>query len=203
MDHTVPEPEQLDSPSFDPCSAEAFEARYAADPDPWHFASSSYELERYDALLEIMERDHYRSGYEPGCSVGVLTRKLARRCDSLLAVDVSATAVDAARTRCQDLPQVDVKVAEVGDVGVAEFDLVVMSEIGYYFEVPQLDELLTKLASALVPNGELVACHWTGRSVDHVLTGEVVHRQIAANHDLLLGRSQIHDGFLLETWYRR
>lgn len=189
--------------SSNPCSAEAFEAKYAADPDPWRFASSPYELGRYDALLAVMERTHYRSGYEPGCSIGVLTRRLARRCDSLLAVDVSPTAVAMARERCHDLPNVDLNVAEVGDVGTAGFDLVVLSEIGYYFELKVLDDLLGKLAGSLVPSGELVACHWTGRSIDHVLAGEVVHRQIAANRDLLLGRSQVHEGFLLETWFRR
>jgi len=179
---------------------------YVADPDPWLFASSRYELGRYDALLAILGRAHYQSGYEPGCSVGVLTRRLAGRCDSLLAVDVSATAISRARTRCRDLPGVELTVGDVGDaleVGEERFDLVVLSEIGYYFETARLDELLGALATSLVSGGELVACHWTGRSVDHVLTGEVVHQRIGANPQLQRAQSQIHDGFLLESWNRR
>src|SRR5690606_21321507 len=59
--------------TMDPCSAEAFEARYAADPDPWRFASSPAEMARYDAIMALLARRHYRSGYEPACSIGALT----------------------------------------------------------------------------------------------------------------------------------
>ena len=49
-------------------------------------------------------RERYRSAYEPGCSVGRLTRLLADRCDDLLAVDCVDEAVETARAGVQDLP---------------------------------------------------------------------------------------------------
>ena len=64
-----------------------FEAIYQADADPWRFATSDYEREKYAATLAALPLQAYRSGFEVGCSIGVLTSQLARRCDRLLAVD--------------------------------------------------------------------------------------------------------------------
>ena len=66
-----------------------FEALYASDPDPWRFASSDYERDKYAATLAALPRQLYRSGLEVGCSIGVLTAMLASRCRRLLAVDVA------------------------------------------------------------------------------------------------------------------
>ena len=44
--------------------------------------------------------------FEIGCSIGVLTRKLARRCERLLAVDLLPEILARAPARCADLPGV-------------------------------------------------------------------------------------------------
>ena len=61
-------------------SGEVFEALYRADPDPWRFASSTYEQGRYATLLRALQRDHYEYAFEPGCSIGEFTALLAPRC---------------------------------------------------------------------------------------------------------------------------
>ena len=83
-----------------------FEEKYANDPDPWAFASSAYELNRYDATISALQRRRYQRAFEPGCSVGVLTARLATLCDHVDAIDISPTAVERARERCRDLHNV-------------------------------------------------------------------------------------------------
>lgn len=188
---------------MDPCSPAAFEAKYAEDPDPWRFASSPSELGRYDAIDALLAADRYRSAYEPACSVGVLTARLGHRCDQLLAVDVAPTAVAEAAARCGHLPHVRVEVGSVTDPGPERFDLVVLSEVGYYFTRAALAAVVDAVHSLLVPGGELVACHWTGHSEDHVLSGAVVHEVIAEHRDLEPLERDDGDTYVLASWRRR
>ena len=44
-------------------------------------------------------------GFEAGCSIGVLTRRLAERCDTLLAVDIVEAPLETARAACADPPR--------------------------------------------------------------------------------------------------
>ena len=48
------------------CSPKAFEQRYQALSDPWQFASSPHELNRYDVTLRSLRRSRYRRAFEPG-----------------------------------------------------------------------------------------------------------------------------------------
>jgi SAM-dependent methyltransferase len=168
-------------------SAAFFEQKYADDPtqDPWGFATDADELRRYRQLLDTLPREHYASAFEPGCSIGVLTAELATRCDHVLAVDLSATAIAAAARRCESVTDatVELRVASLRDglrPGDGPFDLIVLSEIGYYFTAEELADLVRSLVDRLVRGGDLVAAHWTGVSADHVLGGEHVHDVIQA-----------------------
>ena len=68
---------------------EYFDAIYTADPDPWNFADSPYEQGKYAITLNAMPKPRYRSALEVGCSIGVLTRSLASRCDAVVAIDAA------------------------------------------------------------------------------------------------------------------
>jgi len=85
---------------------EYFDALYAADPDPWKFAASPYERNKYELTLDAMPKPRYRSALEVGCSIGILTRSLASRCDTLVAIDAAQAPLLEARRRCADLPGV-------------------------------------------------------------------------------------------------
>lgn len=184
-------------------SAEAFEHRYQQQPDPWDFRTSPYEQGRYRAIVDALDRPRYRFAYEPACSVGELTCRLARVCDRVRAVDVSPTAVAAACERCADLPGVEVEVASVADDDIPPVDLVVFSELGYYFDEGELDVTIDRLVSSMEPGGCLVACHWLGHSEDHRLHGTTVHQHLSGHPTLLPRLHQDHEGFVLDTWMRR
>jgi SAM-dependent methyltransferase len=178
-----------------------FESRYQESSDPWRFASSGYELNRYQATLDALSRSRYRRGFEPGCSVGVLTAALARRVEHLIACDIAKTAVACAKQRCRELRHVEIyhRDAALGPPA-GSFDLIIFSELGYYFSINQLTAMALQMASALEPGGEFVAVHWLGYSSDHVLHGDVVHRVLAENLPCAWIGGSRHAGFRIDSW---
>lgn len=149
-----------------------FDSLYAAEADPWAFASSDYEREKYAATLAALPRPHYARVLEIGCSIGVLTRMLAGRCDAVVALDVAETALAAARERCADRPGVAFhRMAIPGDWPPGQFDLILLSEVVYYLDQADVARLVTRLREALAPEGDVVLVHWTGET-DYPLTGD-------------------------------
>lgn len=147
------------SGSLPPCY---FERKYAADPDPWRFASSAYEATKYEATLRALPRSTYGRALEIGCSIGVLSERLADRCASLLAVDVVDGAVAQARERCRHLGQVRIERRQVPDqFPTGRFDLVLISEVGYYLSRPDLLMTIDRVRGVLEPGGISSSC--TGR----------------------------------------
>lgn len=181
-----------------------FEARYRRDPDPWSFASSGYEQAKYARTVRALGGERFGRALELGCSIGVLTRQLAPVCAQLTAVDASATAVAAARERVAGLPHVRTGVAVLPEeLPRGPWDLVVASEILYYFELPLLAELLDAVETALVPGGTLLAVHYTGPAPDHRLTAEAVHDCLRHRAALTPVHEAGHPGHLLGRFRRR
>src|ERR1700728_5343581 len=83
-----------------------FEAMYQAASDPWGFEDRWYEQRKYAISVAQLPERRYRSGFEAGCSIGVLTRILAQRCDLLLSCDLAEAAVQAAAPRSARLADV-------------------------------------------------------------------------------------------------
>ena len=132
-----------------------FEAKYRENNDPWAFASNDYEQNRYSAILRALDHRRYRRAFEPGCSIGILTARLAPICEHVDAIDISPTAVMQAREYCRSLSNVHVDSgAFPADVPAGTFDLVVLSEIGYYFDRQELSQV----ASQVVGQSRAVRC---------------------------------------------
>ena len=132
----------------------------------------------------------------------MLTERLARRCATVVAVDPSASAIAAARARLGPLVGDPVELA-VGPIPEwwpdGRFDLVVFSELGYYWDEPALHELLVRFAALREPGGDLVAAHWLGESPDHVLHGSTVQEVMRG----VFGeptREVDGDGFVAAMW---
>ena len=94
-------------------SPETFDRIYAADADPWKFTTSWYEREKYAGTLAALGDRRFAAALEIGCSSSVFTRLLARRCETLLAVDVAEAALADARRSCAGLPGVRIKRRQV------------------------------------------------------------------------------------------
>ena len=156
---------------------EYFDHVYQANRDPWNFETSPYERAKYAATLAALPHPHYAEVFEIGCSLGVLTAQLAPRCGHLLAVDVSAAALAQARARCAALPQVDINLMRVPEEFPGQqFDLILLSEVGYYWSPTDLARAADLLIAALRPAGQLLLVHWTPPVHDYPLTGDDVHQ---------------------------
>lgn len=157
--------------------AEYFDALYEANDDPWSFATSDYEAEKYARSLSALG-PRYRNALEIGCSVGVFTRELAARCDRLLAVDVSPRALELARVRCRDLAQVTFDCASVpADFPADSFDLITVCEVAYYWSDADFDLALDRIANGLVPRGDLLLVHFLPAVDDYIRPGDAVHER--------------------------
>jgi trans-aconitate methyltransferase len=184
----------------EPDTSAAFFEQLYRNGDPWNFDSDSYEQDRYAQLLGALDGRRFRRAYEPACAMGALTRRLADQCDELIARDLSPSAVACAQLACSELQSVDVSVGDVReDPPSGSFDLVVFSELGYYFELPELTTVVDKIVDLLVPGGVTAGTHWTGSSPDHRIAGEVVVATID-RHPELEGWQSVHDGYILGCW---
>lgn len=184
-------------------SKDVFEARYSQNDDPWDFATSAYELGRYQTTLSALLRTHYGTVYEPGCSVGVLTSALARMAAKVIAVDFAPSAVLQARARCEALPNVEVHCASVATyVPEPPLDLVVFSELGYYFDPHELARIARVLSQKLKSRGEFLAVHWLGHSPDHVTHGDQVHETLRRILPLVWIKGERYSQFRIDCWRR-
>jgi SAM-dependent methyltransferase len=156
--------------------ADYFERVYAENGDPWGFATRPYEARKYAATLAALPHERYSSAFEIGCSIGVLTEQLAPRCDRLLSVDVAERALEQARARCRHLPQVRfAQMAVPAQFPGESFDLILVSEVGYYWGWDDLAVAQRQIVEHLSPAGQLLLVHWTPFVEDYPLTGDQVH----------------------------
>ena len=180
---------------------EHFEALYAADPDPWDYETSVYEHAKYERTLAALGDRRYARALEAGCSIGVLAERLARHCDELLAVDIAQAAVQAARERLAAYDHVRVERRTLpSEWPAGPFDLVVCSELLYYWDHATLEEALPVMADSLAPGGRLIAVHYRPRSSVDPLTGDVVHALLRERLALAHVEAEANDKFQIDVF---
>ncbi len=153
-----------------------FERLYAENPDPWNFSESPYERAKYDDTMTALGDRRFVRAFEIGCSVGVLSLRLARRCDQLLCVDINERALTQARRRCAG--STNLRFAEMNvphDFPAEHFDLVVASEVAYYWSDEDLQVAIDKIATATSGGGTIELVHFLPKVEDYARNGDAVH----------------------------
>jgi SAM-dependent methyltransferase len=178
---------------------EYFDELYARSRDPWGFETSEYERNKYERTLSVLatRQRSYRRALEVGCSIGVFTAMLAPLCDELLAVDVSDKAIAVARQRLADFPNVRVELRTLPEeTPQGPFDLVVASEVLYYWPEDVMLSALRRFEDVLAPGGALLAVHWRKETKTYPLQGDEVH-------DLLFEHTRLaNTTTIIEAEYR-
>jgi SAM-dependent methyltransferase len=155
---------------------EYFEDLYEQSPDPWDFETSPYERKKYERTLGVLQGRRYRRALEVGCSIGVFTTMLAPFCDEVRAVDVSEKAVAAARNRLAGFPHARVERRRLPEqTPEGPFDLIVVSEVLYYWPEEVMLAALRRFEEVLAPGGVLLAVHWRKETKTYPLQGDEVH----------------------------
>jgi SAM-dependent methyltransferase len=180
-----------------------FDEMYEGDGDPWDFESSAYEQRKYAVTMASLPRPRYGSVFEPGCSIGVLTAMLAARCDRILATDIVPAALDQARNRLTAQPHVALEQRAIPeDWPEAMFDLVVLSEIAYYFDASDLAHVIALAMRSTRVGAQLLGVHWRGVT-DYPLSGDQAHEVIGATPALEQVVYHMETDFVLHVWERR
>jgi LmbE family N-acetylglucosaminyl deacetylase/SAM-dependent methyltransferase len=178
-----------------------FDDFYAGSVDPWGFETRWYEARKRAVTLAALPLARYGAALELGCSIGVLSRDLAERSDSLLATDINEQALTVARARLEGLAGVTVERRVLpAEWPAGTFDLIVLSEIGYYCSPADLAVLLERCRQSLAPNGALVACHWRHPVGEYPLGGDEVHAALAVLPGLERTVQHLERDFVLEVY---
>ena len=99
----------------------------------------------------------------------MLSAIVAPKCIELLSLDGSKTAI--AEAKRQSLPNVRFETAFLPEqFPGGSFDLILLSEVLYYFARTDLRRLAAACVEALDDGGEIILCHWLGET-DYPLTG--------------------------------
>jgi trans-aconitate methyltransferase len=161
---------------------------YEHADDPWGFAYRWYEERKRAITLAALPEPRYRTAFEPGCSIGIFTSILARRCDFILAGDISDSALKQATDRLSDHPNVQLRRIRLpAEWPNQEFELVVLSEILYYLDTADLRETVGKAVGSVAPHGTLLSVHWRHAVPDYPQTGDVVQKAVEqAARDVLI-----------------
>ncbi len=142
-----------------------------------------------------LPRPYYQSVFEPGCAIGLLTRELAARSGRVLAMDISAAALQQGQAGPPE--NVEYRRGSVPtDWPSGSFDLVLVSELGYYLDEEECRQLADLAASTAL---DLVAVHWRHHVEGYPLTGDHVHNLLAAAPLTQLCRHDEKD-FRLAVW---
>jgi cyclopropane fatty-acyl-phospholipid synthase-like methyltransferase len=165
-----------------------FDDKYAEAKDPWQLEVRWYERRKYAITLALLPHPRYRHAFEPGCSIGVLTEHLTRRCDHVTATDVATAALDAAHRRLVEAgsrERVTLIHSSLDEPWPAtQFDLVVLSEIGYYLGAAELRNVLDREVAGLARGTVVIAAHWRHRVDDYPITGDRANDIIGATPGL-------------------
>ena len=179
-----------------------FEQMYRHNVDPWGFEQSPYERRKYAVTVASLPRDRYRSAYEPGCSVGVLTELLANRCDRLLSTDIIPAALQRAEARLRNKPHVWLEQRSIPEEWpTGQFDLVMLSEIAYYFDETDLGKIVECVRNSTSRGAHVVGVHWRGET-NYPLSGDRCHELISQVPWLARIVQHREEEFLLDVWER-
>ena len=184
----------------DRAPVEHFERLATESPDPWDYETSAYEQAKYRRTLTALPE---RTGVsaELGCSVGVFTAMLAPRCESLLAVDFSPTALAHARRRLTGVDNVELSRRTLPEqMPAGPFETIVCAEILYYWSAPLVREGLRRIEAALAPGGTLLAVHWRGADHRRELTGDDVHEILREHSRLAWEEGETTSDYRLDRW---
>jgi predicted TPR repeat methyltransferase len=184
-------------------SLDYFDGLYLAKDDPWDLATKWHDRRKYAVTVASLPRERYRRCYEPGASIGLLTRLLAERCDEVLATDAIESAVEQAREVVKDLPNVRVERATLpAEPPEGSFDLIVVGDLLYYLSADDLAATADRLLEHLEPGGDLVSVHFRDRENGGNYDGFNAHEALGRRPGLTPVVHHSDEWFLLDVWRR-
>ncbi|MGE8120478.1 class I SAM-dependent methyltransferase [Pseudomonas fulva] len=181
--------------------AQYFADLYAANEDPWAFRTRWYEKRKRDLVMASLPRQCYERVFEPACANGELSVLLAERCAELVCQDLDPKAVGLATDRLADIRQARVERARLpADWPGGRFDLIVLSEVGYYLDPTDWLQVIEQSVASLSYDGGLLACHWKHPIAGCPQDGREVHRMLSKHLPLYPVFCHDEADFIMAYW---
>lgn len=178
-----------------------FDRLFETSEDPWGFRTRWYEARKRLITLASLPAAYYQNAYEPGCANGELAAALAPRCARLRVSDGTGAAMQLSRDRLAEFPQVQVAQEWLPDDWPCQtFDLIVLSELGFYLNEGQVAAIAACAEESLREAGTVLACHWRHPVDGFELHGDLVHAILG--RQLGMPRLVHHEerDFVLDIW---
>lgn len=142
--------------------------------DPFSYSTTPYEAARLEAMDAAVGPGPLGSVLEVGCAEGHFTERLCRKAGRVVALDISAVAIERAPKRAPAaFQEADLLTWDPGLF--APFDAIVLGDVLYYLDRPgvaeEFDGLFPRLVEWLKPGGRAVLAH--GYAGD----AELIHRR--------------------------
>lgn len=128
--------------------------------NPWDY-TNEYEQTKYRQTLDLLPARRIGRALELACAEGHFTRLLAPHVETLVATDISQTALDRAAEACREHDNVTFQKLDLRtDPVPGKFDLIVCSEVLYYTDGHRtLRGIARRLREHLEPGGLLLTAH--------------------------------------------
>lgn len=157
---------------------------YRRAEDPYGFDSPG-EQSKYRETLSLLDDRRYDRALEVGAGEGHFTEMLLPLCERLVAAELSEVALARARERLGDQTGLTFERRTFPlDLPEGSFDLIVLSDVAYYWTPEVFDRGLALIAERLRPGGRMLLLHYRG-PFGAPISGDHVHdRAVALAGDL-------------------
>lgn len=136
--------------------------------DPYEVTTLADERDKYGKIVEALSvKEKFENILEVGCGEGHLTRMIAHKGDRVVAVDISDLAISRAKKNLAELKNVTAKRFDIlADDPGETFELVLCSEVLFYFEPDQLPGVVERIKGWVKPGGYVALIHTLVKSDD-------------------------------------
>ncbi|MCU0764878.1 MAG: nodulation S family protein [Burkholderiaceae bacterium] len=159
--------------------------------DPWDLETHPFERAKYDAQLALLDADRgpgrrYGRALEIGCAAGAFSRRLAERCERVVALDIAGPAIELARSRttATNVEYVQANAMEWKEGLAGDWDLVVCAEtmcyLGWLYPFFDVAYFAHCVFEGTRPGGRLLLANTCGGVEDWLLRPWVIRTY----HDL-------------------
>lgn len=114
-----------------------------------------------DSAVSLVSDQRYENCLDVGTGLGHYAERAAKFCDNVLAIDISPLAIDRAKSRLSNAPNITFKTANIRDFDTkTQFDLIILGDILYYlgdmrFPI-EFNTLGKHIASLIAPRGHIL-----------------------------------------------
>lgn len=177
-----------------------FDAMYENSNDPWNFAGSAYEQDKYQHTLTALGGRHFANALEIGCSIGVLTEMLAPSCSFLLGVDISEKPIQIARERLKARNGIQFGVFTIPrEYPEGKYDLIMLSEVAYYLSREDLELTKELIFDSLNPGGTLCLVNWRPQIEGCAFNGDEISRNFTGDPSYINTYQDIKDNYRIDV----